>query len=413
MQQTEQEYIRTLRDRLTGHVSQEDLDEILSDYAEHFSIGKSEGRSEQELCTALGTPEDVAREILASYLVTKAEQARSAGNIWHAVMATLGLGLFNLICVLIPFVLLIALLVIIFIAGMVMLVSGPIMLLIAVMQLIGFTIPVSWWSSPVMGIFISIGLCIAGIILVILDFHLARYFYRIAIRYLKWNIRVIRGGDGPDQDEAPCPSSSTVPRDGAESLDLQVLFGAGDLSIGEGSGGRNLVDLTTRDGTPCAPLSVTSSLSGSRRQVRIRGRHGLSPWWCDEHSPVREIGISPEVPVGLDLRNKAGRTILALGALNLTSLRIRNGAGETRVDLAGYHGGGFDAQIRNGVGHLAIRLPKEYRLQIRVHRGIGDTDVRGLFVDGDMYLTRPDRPDAPQITFFVKQGVGSLSLEAV
>ena len=43
MQQTEQDYIRTLRNRLTGHVSQEDLDEILSDYAEHFSIGKAEG----------------------------------------------------------------------------------------------------------------------------------------------------------------------------------------------------------------------------------------------------------------------------------------------------------------------------------------------------------------------------------
>ena len=168
----------------------------------------------------------MAREILASYLVTKAEQARSAGNIWHAVMATLGLGLFNLICVLIPFVLLIALLVIIFIAGMVMLVSGPIMLLIAVMQLVGFTIPVSWWSSPVTGILISVGLCIAGVVMVVLDFHLARSFYRIAIRYLKWNIRVIRGGK-EDEEEEPCPAATTIPRDGAESLDLQVRFGPG------------------------------------------------------------------------------------------------------------------------------------------------------------------------------------------
>jgi uncharacterized membrane protein len=412
MQQTEQEYISILKDRLTGHVSREDLEEILADYAEHFSIGKAEGRSEEDLCRALGSPDDVAREILASYLVKKAEQARSAGNIWSAVTATLGLGLFNLVCVLIPFVLLITLLAVIIVAGFLLVVLGPLLLLVAILQMLGMTIATPW-SSPLAGILISIGLSVAGVFLVIAGFSLARLFYHLGIRYLKWNIRVIRGSEAHDGEE-PCPATSAIPRDGAENLDLQVRFGAGDLSIGEGAGGQNLVDFMTRNGTSCARPSYTTSVNGNGKRVRIRGRHALATsWWSDEFSPALKIGISREVPVALDVRNSAGRTTLALGTLNLTSLRIRNGAGETRIDLAGYSGSSFDALIKNGVGHLVIRVPKECSLRIRVQRGVGDTDVRGLLVDGDTYLTRPDRPDAPQITFFVKQGVGSLSLEAV
>ncbi len=49
MVQTEHEYLDTLKDRLTGYVTSEDLDEILEEYAGHFAIGKSRGRTEEEL----------------------------------------------------------------------------------------------------------------------------------------------------------------------------------------------------------------------------------------------------------------------------------------------------------------------------------------------------------------------------
>lgn len=411
MQQNEQEYLNTLKTRLTGHVSQEDLDDILSDYAEHFSIGKSEGRSEEELSRALGSPDDVAREILASYLVKRAEQARSAGNIWHAVMATLGLGLFNLAVVLIPFILLIALLTVIFVAGVLLVVIGPILLLVAILQLLGMNLATPW-SSPLTGILLSIAISVAGVFLVMAGLHLSWFFYRLGIRYLKWNIRIIRGGDRPDRDDEPCPSSSSIPRDGAQHLELQVRFGAGDLTLREGTGGPDLVELSPH-GPACARPSLSASADGTGKRVRIRARHAFDRWWsCDSPSPL-EIGIARDIPTALDVTNKVGRTTLALGTLSLTGLRVRNGTGETCIDLAGYTGRGFDAEIRNGVGHLVIRLPKEYLLRVRVHRGIGDTDVHGLIVEGDTYMTRPERKDAPQITVFVKQGVGSLSLEAV
>ena len=412
MQQNEHDYLKTLKDRLTGHVSQDDLDDILSDYAEHFSIGKSEGRSEEELCRALGTPDDVAREIRASYLVKRAEQSCGARNIWSAVMATLGLGLFNLAVVLIPFVILIALLTLIFVAGMLLIILGPILLLVSILHLLGVTVAMPWPIPPA-GIVKSLVLSVVGVFLIVAALGLGKFFYRVGIRYLKWNIRIIRGGEGPDRDGEPCLSTAAIPRDGAENLELQVQLRAGDMSVREGTSDKNLVELAAH-GTACARPSVSASADGKGKRVRIRGRHTIDRcWWSDESSPAMEIRIARDVPTALEVMNKAGRTTLALGTLNLTGLRIRNGAGETYIDLAGYAGPGFGAEIRNGVGHMVIRVPKEYQLRIQVHRGIGDTDVHGLIVEGDTYVTRPERSDAPQITLFVKQGVGSLSLEAV
>ncbi|MDD1693929.1 MAG: DUF1700 domain-containing protein [Methanoregula sp.] len=192
MLQNEQEYIRILRSRLECTLPGEELDDIISDYAEHFRIGKANGRSEEELFRSLGSPEDVAREIRATHLVKKAENVRSCGNIFHAVLATLGLGLFNLVFVLIPFIILVVLLIVVFILGILFTIFGPAAFIYSVLQILG--IPAfAIWPSPVAGMFFSIGITSFGLLLVIGDYYLARFFYRIGIRYLKWNIGVISG----------------------------------------------------------------------------------------------------------------------------------------------------------------------------------------------------------------------------
>jgi uncharacterized membrane protein len=424
MQQTESEYLTTLKERLAEYVSREDLDDILADYAEHFSIGKSEGRSEEDLCRALGSPEDVAKEIRATYLVKKAEQARTPGNIWHAVMATLGLGLFNLVVVLVPFVLLVVLLTIILVVGVILVIAGPMLLLAAVMSMLGIPLPVSLQHSPFFSIVYAVVLTVTGVVLVIVDINLARFFYRFAIRYMKWNIHVIRGGEAQEPG-VPVQKITTIQRNGATGLDLQMLFGVAEITLGEGTDDQTLVKLTSGSDSTPAPFDYYTSQSGGIEKVRIRGRHsfgslcsdesmhGWGSWCSDKSMYIWDIRLNRQVPVSLDIRNKAGRTRLDLGDLNLSGLRIRNGAGETSVDLTGYRGGNFDATIKNGVGSLIIRVPKESSMRIQIHRGLGDMDVRGLLVQGDTYVTPSPVAGAPQITCRIRQGIGSIYLEAV
>jgi uncharacterized membrane protein len=192
MLQNEQEYIRILKTRLEGTLKKDELDDILSDYTEHFSIGKANGRTDEELWKSLGSPEDVAREIRVMHLVKKAEDNRSCRNIFHAVVATLGLGLFNLVFVLAPFILLVVMLLMIFIIGIMVAFSGVAGIISSLLQLVGFS-GFSVWLSPAAGAFISIGMISTGLLMVIGDYYLSRLCYHTCIRYLKWNIRVITG----------------------------------------------------------------------------------------------------------------------------------------------------------------------------------------------------------------------------
>jgi uncharacterized membrane protein len=192
MLQNEQEYIRILRSRLEGTLPKDELDDIASDYSEHFSIGKANGRTDEELWRSLGSPEDVAREIRVMHLVKKADDVRSCKNIFHAVIATLGLGLFNLVFVLAPFILLLVMLLVIFMIGVLFTILGPVAFVYSVLQLMGLP-AFAIWVSPLAGIFISLGMTSLGLLIIIGEYYLARFFYHVAIQYLKWNISVITG----------------------------------------------------------------------------------------------------------------------------------------------------------------------------------------------------------------------------
>ena len=192
MLQNEQEFIRIIRSRLEGTLPKDELDDIISDYSEHFSIGKANGRTDEELWRSLGSPEDVAREIRVMHLVKKAENVRSCRNIFHAVIATLGLGLFNLVFVLVPIILHVLMLLFVFIMGVLSTIFGPVVFVYSVLQLLGIP-SFAIWLSPLAGLFISIGMTSFGLLLIIGDYYLARFFYHAGIQYLKWNISVITG----------------------------------------------------------------------------------------------------------------------------------------------------------------------------------------------------------------------------
>lgn len=192
MLSNEQEYIRILRSRLEGTLQKDELDDILSDYIEHFSIGKANGRTDEELWQSLGSPDDVAREIRVMHLVKKAENVRSCRNIFHAVIATLGLGLFNLVFVLVPFIILVMVLLVIFILGVMIAFFGLTGIVYSLLQIIGVS-AFSVWYSPLAGVFISTGMTTTGLLVIIGNYFLSRFFYHVCIQYLKWNISVITG----------------------------------------------------------------------------------------------------------------------------------------------------------------------------------------------------------------------------
>lgn len=51
--------------RALGNLPIKEREEILSDFSEHFSLGEQDGKTEEQICEDLGTPEDCAKQYLS------------------------------------------------------------------------------------------------------------------------------------------------------------------------------------------------------------------------------------------------------------------------------------------------------------------------------------------------------------
>lgn len=61
-------------DRAIENFSAEDRADILNDYEEHFRIGFEKGKTEEEICSSLGNPEDLASSYLEGQAAPQANK---------------------------------------------------------------------------------------------------------------------------------------------------------------------------------------------------------------------------------------------------------------------------------------------------------------------------------------------------
>ena len=160
----------------------EDLQEIMRDYEEYFLIGMNEGKTEAEIITKLGSPNQVAKEILANYQLELLEKNPSTFNMLKATWAVIGLGLFNLIFILGPFITLLSLL----FAGWIVSVSFV------------FSPMLALFSLTIGSFFQSILLCGVGLLLGIGLYYLTISVKQLIIKYLKFNLSIVRGAKEND-----------------------------------------------------------------------------------------------------------------------------------------------------------------------------------------------------------------------
>jgi Predicted membrane protein len=99
---TKAEYLAELKKRL-GALGAEERAELLADYDAHFEHGRANGRTEAEVAQRLGPPQLVAREILYQLSVDEARANPDLRRIAQAVFAGVGLGLVNVLVLLVPF----------------------------------------------------------------------------------------------------------------------------------------------------------------------------------------------------------------------------------------------------------------------------------------------------------------------
>ncbi len=181
-------------------IPREEKFDIINDFEEHFSIGKENGRSEEELAESLGDPKLIARQMNASSLIKKAEETTSASNIARAIFASIGLGVLNIIFLLGPFIAVIAVILALFTSAIAITAAGITGFFGSIFSpLFSNYINSSILINPAVGIFTFLGIGAFGGLFFIGDIYLAKYMYRLTVRYLKFNMRVITGRRQKDE----------------------------------------------------------------------------------------------------------------------------------------------------------------------------------------------------------------------
>jgi uncharacterized membrane protein len=169
--------------------------EILFDYQEHFSIGLEEGKTDKEIIEALGSPKSIAKQYDPGYAVNPVEVNSSTTNVVKAIFTTIVLGFFNLIFVLGPFLGVVGVLIGLFGASIGVTIAGISISAGMVLNPILYryiSIPIALASNAPATMFLGIGLTAFGLLFTIGNCYLARWLFIGTIKYLKFNLRLIR-----------------------------------------------------------------------------------------------------------------------------------------------------------------------------------------------------------------------------
>jgi len=180
---TRQAFLARLREGLRGLPDQTVAD-VMSDYETHFADGAAAGRTEEEVATALGNPDRLAREVRAESSLNRWRDERSPSAAAGAVFAVLGLGAIDIL-VLLPILMGVAATifglfiaaVVAFFVGAFMLAGGPFM-----------DPPGGAAAAALAGIGIMAGSASAGAVLTILSIGLMNalvWYGRLHYRLLK------------------------------------------------------------------------------------------------------------------------------------------------------------------------------------------------------------------------------------
>jgi uncharacterized membrane protein len=184
------EFINKMKKELQG-LPEQDKKELLYDYEEHFNIGIANGRDEDEIAQSLGNPKVIARELKANYHITKAESDGSIHNLFRAVFASVGLGFFNLVFVLGPFIGVAAVIFSFYVAGFAIGFSGIVTIIGGFVQIFNPGL-LNMPSNVFITFLVGIGLIALGIAFLLTIQIITKQFIKLTIKYLNLNLSIIR-----------------------------------------------------------------------------------------------------------------------------------------------------------------------------------------------------------------------------
>lgn len=188
------EFMDALRHYLSDFGNGE-REEILYDYEEHFRIGMESGKTEDELIKELGSPKDIAAQYRnADENVITNSKVNSNHSTIGSVGIFIALVFFNLVFVLGIYLGILGALIGMCCAAIGVSVAGiAVSVCIILRPIIPENVVIPSGIPDISVFFVGIGTTALGILFCIGMFYLVKYFMVVTVKYVKWNIKTIKG----------------------------------------------------------------------------------------------------------------------------------------------------------------------------------------------------------------------------
>ena len=185
------EFIENLRFLLSS-LSENEIEDIIYDYEEHFTIGIEEGKSQEQIVSELGELSAIASQYLPKEKLGKSVKPDKNNNLVRGFAVGSALFFFNLIVVLGPYIGVVGALIGFYAGSIAVFASGFATVISSFvfpfkLSAIGFGT-----YFPVI-LFAGIGLIAMGALWFIGNMMLTKLLFKLSVRYLRWNVNIIKG----------------------------------------------------------------------------------------------------------------------------------------------------------------------------------------------------------------------------
>jgi hypothetical protein len=202
-------------------------------------------------------------------------------------------------------------------------------------------------------------------------------------------------------------STQSVEAAGAESVEVNLKMGAGEMRVSGGAQALMEAEFTYRSRR--RPPEVDYYVSGGRGVLTVRHRRSGGPFFGSSKNEW-DVRLNGRIPLKLEVDLGAGESRLDLSELDLRALTIDMGVGEMKLDLRGRYAQDLDVSIDGGIGSGTIYLPGDAGVRVRVDGGIGSVHAPDFSKNGHFYTNDAYGKAPLTIDVSVDAGIGSIDL---
>ena len=210
-----------------------------------------------------------------------------------------------------------------------------------------------------------------------------------------------------DEHRESQTETRTVEAGGAEAVDVDVRMGAGELRLQGGASA--LMEGRFETNYPRWIPEVDYRVRDRKGELTVRQRRSTGIHFGHTRNEWT-INLNGGLTTGLKVRLGAGQSRLDLRGMAIESLEIKMGVGEVDLNLGGHWTKSLSARIDGGVGSGTIRLPRDIGVRVEVDGGIGSVDAHGFDKRGHTYTNDAYGRTPASIDLSIHAGIGSIDL---